>query len=176
MRNFQRTNFQRGFSLIEVLIAVLIFTLGLLGVAALLVLATQANHGGYVRTQVTYLAHNMADRMSANPIAVWNGAYNSSFYPISGTSNCNAGCSVSQLATYDQQAWSRQLETFLAEPQASISCRRAGSGFAVTTAQMETRPPFGGTCTMTITWNDRGYGGESDRETAAQTFAWEFQP
>lgn len=176
MRNPECSNLQQGFSLIEVLIAVLIFTLGLLGVAGLLVLATQANHGGYVRTQVAYLAHNMADRMSANPIGVWNGLYNSSSYPITGTTNCNTGCSVSQLATYDQEAWSRQLDSFLANPKATISCRRAGVGFSVSASHLTSRPPFGGTCTMTITWNDRGYGGESDRQTAPQTFAWEFQP
>ncbi len=59
-----------GFSLIEVLVALLIFSLGLIGLAGLLVMSTQANNGALIRTQATFLAQNMADRMRANIGAV----------------------------------------------------------------------------------------------------------
>ncbi len=58
---------QRGVSMIEVLVAVLIFTVGLIGLGGLLITATKSNASAYVRTQVTFLANNMADRMRANP-------------------------------------------------------------------------------------------------------------
>lgn len=168
---------QRGASLLEVLISVLIFAIGLLGVAGLLVMATRANHGGYLRTQVTHLAHSMADRMAANPVGVWEGRYNSAAYPLTGNAgNCNAGCTPHQLATYDQHIWSSQLRTFLPDPQASIDCGTSGVASALTADHLRGRPPFGGTCTMTITWSDRGFGGESDRATGTEGFSWEFQP
>ncbi len=170
---------QRGVSLIEVLVAVLIFSIGMIGLAGLLVMATRANHGAYVRTQVTYMAQNMADRMSANPIAVWSGNYNSDSYPVStsGMQDCAAGCTPAQLATHDQQLWSRQLDTFLPNPQATITCSNAGLGYdPVSNNQVNKRPPYGGSCHMTIQWSDRGTGGRDDRDTEPQTFAWEFQP
>lgn len=167
---------QRGITLIEILIAVLVFSLGLIGVAGLLVMATGANHGGYLRTQVTYLAQNMADRMSANPIGVWDDKYNSDSYPLSVSQDCSTGCSPAQLAVHDQEMWSSQLETFLPNAKASIQCTAAKAGFLPQGAQLGMRPPYGGTCHMTIEWTERGSGAESDRESAPQTFAWEFQP
>jgi type IV pilus assembly protein PilV len=77
----QHLPYQRGITLIEVLVAVLIFSIGLLGVAGLLVMSVRSNHAAYLRTQVTFLAQSMADRMQANPIGVWSGDYNGR-YPI----------------------------------------------------------------------------------------------
>lgn len=169
---------QHGVSLIEVLVAVLIFSVGMIGLAGLLVMATRANHGGYVRTQVTYLAHNMANRMSANPIGVWNGDYNVD-YPASSATvvSCAGGCTPAVLAQHDSGLWSRQLKTFLPNPKATISCSTNGLSYnPITNNQVDKRPPFGGTCDMTITWADRGNGAQSNRDTTSQTFAWEFQP
>lgn len=168
---------QKGVSLIEVLVAILIFSLGLIGLAGLLVMATRANHGAYERTQVSYMAHNMADRMSANPIGVWNDAYNGDNYPLdSVTSNCATGCTPAELAVHDQQLWSAQLKTFLPNPKASIDCSSGAAGFSPTAEQIKKRLPYGGSCEMTITWSGRGVGGEENRDTQEQTFAWEFQP
>jgi type IV pilus assembly protein PilV len=38
------------------------------------------------------------------------------------------------------------------------------------------RPPYGGNCTMKITWNEQGAGDQSKRASEPQTFVWEFQP
>lgn len=169
---------QKGVSLIEVMIAVLIFSIGMIGLAGLLVMATRANHGAYLRTQVTYLAHNMADRMSANPIGVWKGSYNNNGYPVDTTTitDCSGGCTPAVLATHDEQLWSSQLKAFLPNPRATIQCTSASAGYSPNSSQINMRPPFGGTCKMTIAWSDRGNGAENDRDTTAQTFAWEFQP
>lgn len=169
---------ERGASLLEVLISVLIFAIGLLGVAGLLVMATRANHGGYLRTQVTHLAQSMGDRMAANPIGVWEGHYDSSSYPLpaGGMASCGSGCTPAQLAAYDKRVWSSQLNTFLPDPSATIECSRSGVASALTANHLKTRPPFGGSCTMTISWSDRGLGSASDRAAQQETFAWEFQP
>ena len=171
---------QRGISLIEVMMAVLIFSIGLIGLASLMVMATRSNHAAYLRTQVTYLAHNMADRMSANPIGVWSNSYNSTAYPLSVTQDCSAGCSPAELAKYDQQMWSNQLRTFLPPgATAQITCAPGTGGFnPVSAGQVDKRPPYGGTCAMSITWGERSAGDKAhlSASTQAQTFAWEFQP
>jgi type IV pilus modification protein PilV len=57
---------QTGFTLIEVLIAVVIFGVGLLTVASLQIVARQANYDAVQRTTATHLAQGMLERMRAN--------------------------------------------------------------------------------------------------------------
>ena len=169
---------QRGASLIEVLVAVLIFSVGLVGLAGLLVMATRSNHAAYLRTQVTFLAGNMADRMRANPVGVWSGAYDAASYSaISGSTSCdkNTACSAASVASRDRQEWSRLLATLLPGADAAIACDRSGAGYDPV-AQLNRRPPYGGHCEMTISWSERGAGDAAHRGAATQTFAWGFQP
>lgn len=163
----------RGVTLIEVLVAVLVFSVGLLGAASLMVMAGRSNQAAYLRTQVTFLAQNMAERMQANPIGVWNGHYNGN-YPDASAQDCAAGCTAAQLAQHDRQRWSSQLKTFLPpDTQASIRCSHGGLAHVPTPEQILQRPPYGGNCSMQVAWPERQLaGGDAPR----QTFAWEFQP
>lgn len=176
---------QRGISLIEVMMAVLIFSIGLIGLASLMVMATRSNHAAYLRTQVVFLANSMAGRMSANPIGVWNGDYNNASYPVAaGSIGCaaSAACDPADLATHDQRLWSDQLRTFLPSPTATIDCGDVGSAGYDPSSQLAMRPPYGGTCKMTIAWNEqgagdnKGTGNDASKASATQTFTWEFQP
>lgn len=68
-----------GFTLIEVLIAVLVMSIGLLGIAALQTTTVQFNRGAYLRSQATSLAYDIADRLRANRAAALNGDYDVDF-------------------------------------------------------------------------------------------------
>ena len=82
---------QRGTTLIEVLIALVVLAIGLLGMALLQVTSVQSNHSAYYRSQVTLLAADLADRMRANRTAALTDAYEfdfpapSSEHSVSGT-------------------------------------------------------------------------------------------
>ena len=67
---------QRGATLIEVLVALLVLSIGLLGVAALQVNALQTNASAHVRSQASVLAYDIADRMRANRAVAMAGGYN----------------------------------------------------------------------------------------------------
>lgn len=56
----------RGFGLIEVLVAVLILSIGLLGLASLQTNGMRFNHTSYLRTQATVLTYDIVDAMRAN--------------------------------------------------------------------------------------------------------------
>jgi type IV pilus assembly protein PilV len=169
---------QRGITLIEVLIALLVFSIGLMGTAGLLVMSARSVHAAYLRTQVTFLAQSMADRMSANLVGVWKGYYNGG-YPSSGVHSCAQSCTPQQLAEHDKALWSSQLATFLpSAAKANIRCSNAGVSYAPTPDQVVLRPPYGGSCEMTVTWAERDVIGNvsgTDNQPL-QTFAWEFQP
>lgn len=168
---------QSGITLIEVMIAVLIFSIGLIGLAGLLVFATQSSHSAFLRTQATFLANNLGDRMRANPVGVWSDDYDSTAYPISGTlENCNASdpCDPAELADRDQVLWSNMLTALLPNSTAAVSCSEDDLSYVPNASQVAMRPPYGGACTLTITWSERGV--TEDRAAAPQTFAWVFQP
>ncbi|EHQ53729.1 Tfp pilus assembly protein PilV-like protein [Ectothiorhodospira sp. PHS-1] len=56
---------QTGVSLIEVLIAVLVISIGLLGVAGLQAVSVQLNQNAYLRSQATHLAYEISDTVRA---------------------------------------------------------------------------------------------------------------
>jgi len=170
---------QRGFSMLEVLIAVLVFSLGMLGLAGLLIFALQSNHVAYLRTQATFLAHNMAARMSANQAGLWGDGTNSDYTVAaikpegSPIPSCAGGCNPADLATRDIDAWSQQLHTFLPKAAGSINCTTAAIVRKPPPAQLGLRPPYGGQCTMLISWNEaKSQTGEQQQHT----FEWVFQP
>ena len=54
---------QHGFLLMEVLIALLVLMVGLLGVAGMQAISLNNNHSAYLRSQANVQAHEMADRI-----------------------------------------------------------------------------------------------------------------
>lgn len=167
-----RSRLARGFTLLEVLIALLIFSFGLLGMAALMVLSVRTNQSAFLRTQATFLAQTMMDRMRANIGEV--AAYTAASYPTTGSDPCASGatCSPAAIAAHDIAQWSTQLSDSLPNASAAIECNGAllGVGSQVGIA------PFNGQCTMTISWSESTLGRNSSGASDAQTFAWVFQP
>lgn len=66
---------QSGSSLIEVLITVLVLSIGLLGMATLQFDAIKLNHDAFLRSQAVNLAYDMSDRIRSNRSAARNGDY-----------------------------------------------------------------------------------------------------
>ncbi len=64
-----------GFTLIEILIALVIFSIGLLGLAGMQLRGAEGTNTAYFRSQATLLANDMAERMHANRQGVMDGAY-----------------------------------------------------------------------------------------------------
>ncbi|MGI9227461.1 MAG: type IV pilus modification protein PilV [Gammaproteobacteria bacterium] len=107
----------KGLSLIEILVTVVILSIGLLGIAATQTLGMGYNHDSYLRSQATMMINELTERMSINLTAVDNnnfvdhpdniGAINTD-YAMGGCGTapaplCEAGvvCTPVQLATYD---------------------------------------------------------------------------
>ncbi|MHB8448409.1 MAG: type IV pilus modification protein PilV [Rudaea sp.] len=173
----------RGFTLLEVLIALLIFSLGVLGMAGLLAVSVRTNHSAYLRTQATFLAQSMADRMRANASwALWTNLYNSPAggwtAPVSPTNaaNCQSGgsktsCTYADVANRDIAVWTAQIARFLPNATESINCSGAPS-IPISTYPM--LPPYGGTCTVSISWNESTLVVAGSPNT--ETLSWVFQP
>ncbi len=95
----------QGFTLVEVLIALIIMSVGMLGIAGLYVHSMQAGRTSLFRHNAVTLAGDVADRIRANPRAV--GAY-----ALAGANNnCVDGgidCTPAQMAANDIFLWALQ--------------------------------------------------------------------
>jgi type IV pilus assembly protein PilV len=66
MNGLRRSAPARGFSLIEVLVSIVVLSVGLLGVAALQVTGLRVGQSSFYRAQAAQFATDMADRLRAN--------------------------------------------------------------------------------------------------------------
>ncbi len=119
----------RGFTLLEVLIALLIISIGLLGVATLQVRGQQINFVAYYRTQAIFLADDIMDRMQVNFIEASAGNYaldELSDCPNAGNlsticDNDTSDCSTNTLINYDMANWCFALQNTLPMADAIIT-------------------------------------------------------
>jgi type IV pilus assembly protein PilV len=129
---------QMGFSLLESMVAVLVISVGLLGVASMQMLAMKGSHHAFQQGRVSDLMKALLERMRSNATAVYNDDYtivNSSSYKCSEalTKNCEDGstvCDAKELAKSDlyhaicgyDSAHLGGIQGALADGAISISC------------------------------------------------------
>lgn len=118
---------QAGFSLIEALIALVVLSVGLLGVAALQTQALLQSRDAYLTSQATSLVQDMADRIRANPDAISDYAHTAGSSPPSGSS----------LADNDVKDWLADLTTTLPQGQANIVINGREADITVTWQEAE---------------------------------------
>lgn len=108
---------EAGFSLLEVMIALIVLAVGLLGLAAMQSFSLRYNNQSYQRSQATAAISDIVDRMRANPAGVRSGAYTlpTTNTPPAAAINCNAtAClTASSVANFDMNQW----VTFITQPQ-----------------------------------------------------------
>jgi type IV pilus assembly protein PilV len=139
------TTTEGGFALLEVLIAVVVLSFGLLGLAALQVTAIKNNHSAHQRAQATVLAYDITDRMRANRDEALSGSYNTAF--------SDAAPSGTSMRDLDLAAWKTSLAARLPDGLGAINADAAT-----------------GIVTVTLQWNDsRGTNGNASQQWSTQT-------
>jgi len=123
-----------GFTLLEVMVALVIFSIGLLGLAGLQTQSLRYNHSAYLQTQATFLAYDILDRMRANKATAEAGGYNAGFSTSGTNHNCNdssVSCGTTEMAQFDIYEW-KQLLSSNRLPGATGSVGQSGDTFTVT--------------------------------------------
>ena len=164
-------NKQTGFTLLEVLISVLIFSMGLLGLASLQVTGQRSNQSAYFRSQAMLQAYDMSDRMRANPDGISSNAYNSipSSTPPTQEPSCissSGGCTPAQLATYDEWQWNSMNSNLLPSGTGTITLNDSDS---------DGNYDEGETFTISVIWDDNRDGSVSTANGDPE-FSIEFEP
>jgi type IV pilus assembly protein PilV len=124
---FHHTGYAAGFSLVEVLVALFVLSIGLLGLAALQTTGMRFNHQSYTRTQAAFQVYDIVDRMRVNKVGTSGNAhanYDNVALSDTGTNNdCVANaCNSAALALDDIYTWKTVTARFLPEGQTAI-CR-----------------------------------------------------
>ena len=99
-----RSRRRTGFSMIELLVAVLVLGIGILGVTALQMVSLQNNRGALMRSVASMRTYDVMDRIRANPSASYGGVAFGDAPPA--TNDCMAtSCSAAQMAAFDLATW-----------------------------------------------------------------------
>jgi len=150
-----------GFTLLEVLVAVMVLSIGLLGLASLQVNGLRFNHSAYMRTQATLLAEEIADRMRANRPSL--ASYSGTNLAVAAVAACNtaAGCTSAEMAQNDLAQWQQSLAGLLPNGQGLVCFDTVTT--PPTAAELNSTPAApscdgGGTYAIKIWWDDNRDG------------------
>jgi type IV pilus assembly protein PilV len=160
--NNQISNRQTGVGLIEVLVAVLVLTIGILGMVALQTKALQFTQESVYTSQALMMAYEMTDRMRANKGSQIDYLVDYGSNVIANTDCESSDCSPSQMAKFDAAAWKSAIEVNLPSGDGQIAVDNSG-----------TRPFY----TISVRFSDQkldsalegGTAGASLREVSVRT-------
>lgn len=108
---------QSGFTLLEVLVAMLVLSIGLLGLAGLMASSMRNNLSASHRTQATWMAYDIIDRMRANRAIAIDGDYAINL----GAAACLIAVPTGTVPEQDIKAWKNQLACALPAGDGSIA-------------------------------------------------------
>ena len=189
----------RGFSMIEVLVTLVVLSIGLLGLAALQLTSLRSVNSASYRTQATLLIDDIAERMRINVAAVDNNdfmAFNSAaidctalpapycgeYYDDTDGAVAAANCTSSQLAAYDTKTWFCGVNTSgvltggvlatLPGATATITCNDTDPPAGVDADACTDSSPH----TISVSWNELNPNQTGGAATTLQTIAVTIQP
>lgn len=114
---------QSGFTLLEVMVAIVVLSLGLLGLAGLQAASLRNNQTAYYRGIATQQAYDIADRLRANLAGVRAGNYNNLMAVIPTDPACFlAGCTIANMAVTDHFQWNTTNAALLPNGVGTVIC------------------------------------------------------
>jgi type IV pilus assembly protein PilV len=164
MRSLRR-KYTRGISLIEVMVAILVFGIGIMGLALLQIRGAQFTRDASARTAAVALARSLADSMRANPNGALPADGSDSAYLYDGTTTytqdqCDSTTldTPQQIATRDLACWQIALKNSLPAPATGVTLASVAKDTAL------------GTLVITISWA----GVSDDSTSVSQSYSFSY--
>lgn len=170
-----------GFGMVEVLVTLVLLSVGLMGIAKLQLVSLRSVHASTVRGQAVLLAYDLADRMRANRFGIVDldgnavGFYNSADgvnYQVPADNACTEGagaaadCTIAEVAAHDLQEWNDSIAALLP----------GGAGSVCVDGPLDPLPCDGALTngavvySVTVSWTDIEQAG-----AAAKSYTMRFQ-
>ncbi|OYY93085.1 MAG: type IV pilus modification protein PilV [Hydrogenophilales bacterium 28-61-23] len=162
---------QTGFSLLEVLVAMVVLSIGLLGLAALQAVSLNNNQIAYYRSIASQQAYDMADRMRANLAGISAGNYDNLTATLPADPGCIAsgtsGCTVlANVAVTDHFQWLTNNAATLPAGSGLVRCVRGPAATCATNDANSNR-----IFDITVSWTEKTAAGNAN-----QSFVTRFVP
>lgn len=145
---------QRGFTIVEALVALVVLAVGMLGIASLYVTTLRASGSAISRMHAINLASDLADRIRANRTA--EAAYGGAAAADDTTCGAGATCTATEMAAHDLFVW-----------QAAIQQALLGAPAGTVTVDTGTNPT---TYQIRVSWVESG-----GTEATAQSYTLSMQ-
>lgn len=138
---------QKAFTLLEIMVAMVIFAVGMLGLAGIQALSLENSHSSYSRSQAILLAYDMVDRMKANPTAITYAiAVDAAAAVPANNKKCDANaCNDAEMAAFDKWQWKVSLPGLLLSGQGQIVYDAVDDDYTITVHWDEDRTGATGT-------------------------------
>ena len=161
-----------GFTLIEIVVAVLILAVGILGAAGMQSVGVRESQNSYFRSQANLLAIDMADKMRANRQEAVRGNNSAYLNNAPASPSCNYGmsdCDTTSVAELDLYGWKQAIEgSGLPNPSHAINLVSEivdGTGTVVSTVY-----------DIQLRWDEKRQGGDSyDCQSGIGCVSWRIQ-
>lgn len=144
---------QRGFTLLEILVAMVVLSIGLLGLAGLQAVSLRNNQIAYYRSIASQQAYDMADRMRANLVGIRAGQYDTLAASIPSDPNCfTSGCGQnnSLMTQTDHFQWNTLNSRLLPNGVGSVRCAVGPTANCVTNNANASR-----VFDITVSWTEK---------------------
>lgn len=163
---------QEGFTMIEVLVALLILAVGIMGLSAMQLTSLKVNQGAYYRSQASILASDILDRMRANRDGLDAGNYDSldTSATIPSAQSCisaTTGCTASQLASQDFREWAGYFEDVDSVGNAYLPLIPGATGTVAIDSDNN--------ATVTISWGQEGWEDNGSGKIVKKEQTQQFQ-
>lgn len=158
MKSLNPSGAARGFSLVEVMVALVVLSVGLLGIAKMQALGLSSNSVAGKRALAAVEADSLAAAMHENR-AYWSSAAAVGVWPAlpAGVPSCVQGagapCGPPALAAYDLMIWAQNLNVLLPNAAGSVTCQLGVGGVV--------------TCQVTINWSEKTIAINTNGQVAA---------
>jgi type IV pilus assembly protein PilV len=164
---------KRGVSLIEVLVAIVIFMVGLMGLLAGAARTIRTNQDAFISSHATNVANTYTSLLRNNGAGVigefYNGTVTAATRSASYSTACSSACAPADLAEDDlARMGSIMGQTMPPGAELKTECtphvENASAAFAATAV-----PVYSGLCTITVTWL-------SDKKGTKTSRVWMVKP
>lgn len=138
----------RGFTLVESLVALVVLSIGMLGIAGLYLESVRSGRTSILRSQAVALATDLADRIRANRAGgpQYDDGASGAGAILAACEDGGAGCTPNEMAGHDKAQWLDALATTLPNGDGTVEVDAAS------------RPD---TYTITVTWTEPGIGDQT---------------
>jgi len=160
---------QRGVGLIEVLLTLVVLSIGFLTAANMQIRSLKTNQDAHFQSQATLLISDMMDRMRSNPAGVDAGGYDGKNTGSSAAPDCvSKTCTEAEIAALDLYEWSANFENLRGDPDFLPALPKNNAGDP---AKGTISTPADGVYTVSLTWAET-----VDSTDTTRTISVEFAP